>query len=154
MTILPTPPNGRFQHFGHALRHYRETISDRLGRSDLPRMQVTAAALLKCVEQGGSIVISQASYSDIENGLSLPRDPEQFLSAVAPCLAIKKDSLEWWTLVQYAIHGLVAQKLGEDIANASVVINEEELKQRMQRDPGRASAWPEASTPRAQEEER
>ena len=112
MTILPTPPNGRFQHFGHALRHYRETISDRLGRSDLPRMQVTAAALLKCVEQGGSIVISQA------------------------------------------IHGLVAQKLGEDIANASVVINEEELKQRMQRDPGRASAWPEASTPRAQEEER
>jgi hypothetical protein len=151
MTTLPTPPNGRFQHFGHALRHYRETVSDRLGRSDLPRMQVTAAALLKCVEQGG-LVISQASYSDIENGLSLPRDPEQFLSAVAPCLAIKKDSLEWWTLVQYAIHGLVAQKLGEDIANEALVMNEEKIMQRIHDKVGRANARSEASTHRIHEE--
>lgn len=152
MTTLPTPPSGRFQHFGHALRHYRETVSDRLGRSDLPRMQVTAAALLKCVEQGGDVAISQASYSDIENGLSLPRDPEQFLNAVAPCLAIQKDSLEWWTLVQYAIHGLVAQKLGEDIANAAIVINEDELIQRLRGKSGRPDTWPEASPHSAHEE--
>jgi hypothetical protein len=131
MGILPKPLGGRYDHFGHALRHYRETLSERIqrpGSSLLPQMQVTATSLLKCVEQSSGLAISQASYSEIENGLGLPRDPEAFLHAVAPCLAIEKDSLEWWTLVQYLSHGLIAQKLGGEIADRVVVTNEDELQ--------------------------
>lgn len=130
MGTLPKPLGGTYDHFGHLLRHYRETLSERIqhpGLSRLPQMQVTATALLKCVEQSADISISQASYSEIENGLGLPRDPEAFLDAVAPCLAIEKNSLEWRMLVQYLSHGLIAQKLGGDIADQVVVINEDEL---------------------------
>jgi hypothetical protein len=131
MTTLPKPIDGTYDHFGHVLRHYRETLSERIHRPGLnllPQMQVTATALLKCVEQSKGLVISQASYSEIENGLSLPRDPEAFLNAVAPCLAIEEDSIEWWTLVQYLSHGLIAQKLGGEIADQVVVTDEEELQ--------------------------
>ena len=30
MSQLPKPREGKFEHFGHVLRHYRETVSDRL----------------------------------------------------------------------------------------------------------------------------
>ena len=130
MKTLPKPSGGIYDHFGDVLRHYRETLAERIhhpGLSVLPQMQVTATSLLKCVEQSSGIVISPASYSEIENGLVLPRDPEEFLDAVTPCLAIEKGSLEWMTLVKYLSHGLIAQKLGSDVADQVVVISEEEL---------------------------
>ena len=135
-TTLPKPSSGIYEHFGDVLRHYRETLAERIhypGLSILPQMQVTATALLKCVEQSAGIVISHASYSEIENGLSLPRDPEAFLCAVAPCLAIEKDSMEWWTLVQYLSHGLIAQKLGSEVADQVVVISEDKVTEEMNR---------------------
>jgi|GEM_PF-2091956 hypothetical protein len=126
--VLPRPRGGRYLHFGDALRHYRDTVSDRLNRPDLPTMQVTAAALIKCVRETSGLDISTGSLSEIENGFTLPRNPMPFLEAVAPCLAIKKGTLEWLTLKRYLAHGILTQKINEAFANDTIVASEKELK--------------------------
>jgi hypothetical protein len=132
---VPGPPGGQFENFGAVLRHYRETVSQRLGRPDLPTMQVTAVALLKCIQQTDTgAAISQAAYSDIENGFSLPRNPERFLHAVASCLAITVGSLEWQMLVQYLGYGLMAQKLGPALADQLLETDIREIQTRLDSD--------------------
>lgn len=122
----------RFPHFGAVLRHYRETVAARLQKYSpgLPELQLSAAKLIECMKP--RYEISPAAYSATENGGSLPRDPEAFIDAVAPCLAIERNSLEWWTLVQYAAYDLVAQRLGADVAEMLVELDEDELKARLE----------------------
>jgi hypothetical protein len=132
---VPGPPGGPFEHFGAVLRYCRETVSQRLDRPELPQMQVTAAALLRCIEQTDKdAAISQAAYSDIENGFSLPRNPERFLYAVASCLAIKVGGLEWQMLVQYLGYGLMAQKLGPALADQLIETDVQEIQKRLDTD--------------------
>lgn len=132
---VPGPPGGQFEHFGAVLRYCRETVSQRLGRPELPHMQVTAAALLRCIEQTDKeAALSQAAYSDIENGFSLPRNPERFLHAVASCLAIEVGSLEWHLLVQYLGYGLMAQKLGPALADQLLEMDVGEIQKRLDTD--------------------
>jgi hypothetical protein len=98
-------------------------------------MQVTAAALLRCIEQTDKeAALSQAAYSDIENGFSLPRNPERFLHAVASCLAIEVGSLEWHLLVQYLGYGLMAQKLGPALADQLLEMDVGEIQKRLDMD--------------------
>lgn len=120
-------PNQQFPHFGACLRHYRETVTSRLKRFSpgLPELQLSAAKVVECMRPRYDI--SPAAFSAIENGGSLPRDPEAFIDAVVPCLAIERDSLEWWTLVQYMTHFLIAQKLGDEVADTLVELDPEKL---------------------------
>lgn len=129
MSHLPKPQKGQYKHFGDVLRHYRETISDRLQQFSpgLVPIHVSALDLIKCLRSQGYHV-SPASYSSLENGDSLPRDPELFLTKIGKCLAIERGSLEWWTLTLYAMHGLMSQKLGPRAADAAIPISEPEIR--------------------------
>jgi hypothetical protein len=121
-----------FAHFGEALEAYRESVSDRLRQINprLPRMQLSAAALIAAMREAG-YSISPGTYSEIEAGHSLPRDPRAFLDAVCPPLFIEPDSLDWWILHQYLARDLVDQKLGP-IAAEMVVVDEDELQRRLE----------------------
>jgi hypothetical protein len=107
----------RFQHFGEALRYYRETYQERTNSNpDMPRMRVTALALIGCMEKRG-YPISSGAYSEIESGISIPKDPRTFLEAAAKCLAIQDGSDEWRALVQQLGYDIVAKKLGPEYAS-------------------------------------
>jgi hypothetical protein len=106
-----------FKHFGEALRHYRDTYPDRIRRNspDMPRIRVSALSLIECMDKRG-YSISSGAYSEIESGISLPKDPRTFLDACTKCLAIDEGSPEWQTLVEQLAYDIVVKKLGPEYA--------------------------------------
>jgi hypothetical protein len=107
----------RFEHFGEALRHYRETYQDRIRQTnpDMPRIRITALALIDCMDRKG-YSISSGAYSEIEAGISIPKDPQAFIVAAASCLAIPQGSADWETLHLQLAFDVLAKKLGEEYA--------------------------------------
>jgi hypothetical protein len=107
-----------FAHFGEALRNYRETYQERIRKHnpDMPRIRITALALIDCMEKKG-YSISSGAYSEIESGISIPKDPRAFVEAACKCLAIEEGSDEWRTLVQQLGYDIVAKKLGPEYAS-------------------------------------
>src|SRR5262249_43432399 len=104
--------------FGDALRYYREHMAERLQQyvpGRLPAMQLTAKEVVASMRQAG-VEISQAAYSDIEQGLYLPKDPGGFLRAGVSCLGIEENSLELRTLMDHLAIDVLKQKLGADAA--------------------------------------
>jgi hypothetical protein len=107
-----------FPSFGSALRFYREHIAERLRRfvpGRLPDIQLSAKEVVSCMREA-DYPISPAAYSDIEQALYLPKDPENFMEKVVPCLALDKDSLEYKNLMDHLAFDVLKQKLGADIA--------------------------------------
>jgi len=108
----------QFQHFGEALRYYRETYQERISRNnpdmpEMPRIRITALSLIGCMDRKG-YSISSGAYSEIEAGISIPKDPRAFLEAATKCLAIEENSDEWRALVQQLGYDIVAKKLGDE----------------------------------------
>jgi hypothetical protein len=128
MSQLPRPRAGQYEHFGAVLRKYRQTVSDRLQycTPGLAQLDVPAAQLITSMREKG-YQISPATYSAIENGDSLPREPDAFIDTVCRCLAIKVGSLEWWTLTLYASHGVLSQKLGQNAADTALPLSESDI---------------------------
>src|SRR5258706_1162131 len=83
----------RRRYFGRLLRRLRETYSERVSERipasarPLVRTRITASALVECMQKEGC-QISQAAFSDIENGINVPRDADVFLSAITACLQL------------------------------------------------------------------
>jgi hypothetical protein len=72
-----------------------------------------------------------------------------FLEVICPCLAIERDSLDWWILVQYIGRDLVRQKLGNDAADW-VIVNEQDLQQKLEsRTPRKRRGRPPLAAPAA-----
>ena len=128
MSQLPRPRAGKYDHFGAVLRHYRQTVSERLQdwTPGLAKLEVSAAQLIACMREKG-YHISPATYSAIENGETLPREPDEFIDTVCRCLAIKSESLEWWTLTLYASHGSISRKLGQRSADIALPLSESDI---------------------------
>lgn len=127
MSQLPRPHDGEYEHFGAVLRHYRQTVSDRLQTPGLAQLEASAAQLIACMRNKG-YQISPATYSAIENGESLPREPDEFINMVSSCLAIKVNGLEWWTLTLYASHGLMSRKLGPRAADIALPLSQSHIE--------------------------
>lgn len=107
-----------FPDFGTALRFYREHIADRIRKyvpGRLPDIQLTAKDVVSCMREAG-YSISQAAYSDIEQGQYLPRDPEVFFATVVSCLALDQDSPEYNNLMDHLAYDVLKQKLGAEKA--------------------------------------
>ncbi len=85
----------RRPYFGRRLRELRETYPERISRAEsaLPVLRATpsASAVIECMRQEAGYVISNAAYSEVENGLNVPRDPPRFVDAVALCLRLTGD---------------------------------------------------------------
>ena len=75
--------------FGELLRFYRESYGDRMGlnRPGQPKMELKAQALINCLFEHG-VRISAPSFSEIEKGVSLPREAQAFFDAASICLAL------------------------------------------------------------------
>jgi hypothetical protein len=107
----------RTDYFGRQLRRLRETYVERTGRgsSSAPmlRTRVSALALIQCLQQAG-YSISSGAFSEIENGLSIPRDAPEFLAAVSTCLQLTDD--EQTDLRERLIYDVAYARLGDLIA--------------------------------------
>lgn len=105
-----------FENFGALLYYLRVTHLERVGRGDpdtpIKRVRYTQAALIACLEQSG-YPISSGAYSEIEQGISVPRDPKRFIQAVTSCLRLNDD--EHKQLVKQLAHDVVEAKLGKEL---------------------------------------
>jgi hypothetical protein len=104
-----------FPNFGAALRYSREHIADRLRQyvpGRMPDVQLTAKQVVSNMREAG-YTISPAAYSDIEQGIFLPRDPDDFMDKIVQSLALEKDSHEYHNLMDHLVRDILKQKLGE-----------------------------------------
>jgi hypothetical protein len=110
----------KFPTFGAAVRYYREHIADRLRRlvpgGRLPDIQLTAKEVVSCMREA-DFPISPAAFSDIEQALYLPKDPALFMEKLAPCLAIDRNSDEYYNLLDHLAYDVLKQKFGPDEAD-------------------------------------
>lgn len=60
--------------------------------------------------------ISQAAYSDIEQGQYLPKDPDRFMEAVTRSLALEVGSAEYLNLMDHLLFDVIEQRLGKAAA--------------------------------------
>lgn len=112
-------PQPEFGSFGAALRYYRENIADRARRylpGRVAGLQLTAKDVVAGMKDAGYF-ISQAAYSDIEQGQYLPKDPGRFLEAVVPSLALEPGSPEYVNLMDHLLFDMIEQKVGLAAAN-------------------------------------
>ncbi|HEY7781631.1 MAG TPA: hypothetical protein VIC85_15600 [Ktedonobacterales bacterium] len=104
----------RSGYFGRGLRLYRKGFGDSFhrGTPDDPvvRSRVTSADLIDCLNRSGH-PISQTAYSEIESGISLPRNPADFLRSVGRCLRLNDAEVE--DLKHRLFYDVLYQRLGD-----------------------------------------
>lgn len=115
-----------YDNFGQVLRGVREGIIPRRVRRnnenpDLPgnNAKVTSLSLIGCMKTLGGYSISSGAYSEIEQGISIPKDPRRFIRAVGRCAEIEHDEL-LRDLEQQAVFDQTARKFGIDVASRTV----------------------------------
>ncbi len=95
-----TRGENEFQHLGALLVYLRETYGIRTGyASHGPAFNITALAVAEKLSSYGYPMTS-GSYSLLENGRSLPKDPERFFDAICKVLAVDKSS-KYWVLLRF-----------------------------------------------------
>ena len=117
--------NAPRKYFGAYLQHLRETYSERIAANGTSgvvlRAGPTAKALVECLNQH-QYPISAATYSEIENGLALPRDGNKFVEALGVCLHLRGEEKE--KLVKRLGYDFLYTRLGE---KATLVINPQQF---------------------------
>jgi hypothetical protein len=105
--------------FGSLLRRYRESYSDRLRKihPEMPRVKLTALALIECMEKSG-YSLSSGSYTQIENGSNFPHDPEQFLKTITRCLLL--EDKHYNLLARQLAHDVVRSRISKTIADIAI----------------------------------
>ena len=105
--------------FGSLLRSYRESYSDRLRKThpEMPRVKLTALALIECMEKSG-YSLSSGSYTQIENGSNFPHDPEQFLNTITRCLLL--EDTHYYLLARQLAHDVVQSRISKNIADIAI----------------------------------
>ncbi len=119
---LPRNTDRPFRAFGQMLREYRESYGERMRAKNprLPRVRLTALALIENLEEQFDFHLTSGAYSEIEQGVTLPRELQRFVDAVTACLGIEKNSLDYHRLIQQLAYDVVAWRVGPDIAQQTV----------------------------------
>ncbi len=101
--------------FGELLRLYRETYGERVGmnKPGQPKIELKAHALINCLFEHG-VKISAPSFSEIEKGVTLPREAQAFLDAASTCLAL--NSTEQETLLLALASDILTHRLSPGAA--------------------------------------
>lgn len=111
----------RKRYFGSFLCELRESYSERMAKhAEGPlalRAYPTAKTLIACMQQEG-YSISNAAYSEIENGLNVPRDGAAFIKAVAHCLQLTEAEVR--ELALRLAYDLISPRMGTDWADVIV----------------------------------
>jgi hypothetical protein len=113
------------RHFGDLLKFFRETFGERMHRQhpELPNMsliKMSATALIANLNAAG-YDISQSTYNEIEQGNTLPRLSNEFITALCECLDIK-DPTERQALVQQLAFDVVRKRVGKHIACQTITV--------------------------------
>lgn len=107
-----------FDSFGDMLTYLRRTFGARTGRvgRGLPRVNLTALSLIDCLGASGYPITSGA-YSLLEQGKTLPKNPERFFDAICRCLAIESTD-KYWTLLRYQyMYDMMARSVNREFAD-------------------------------------
>lgn len=110
-----------FKKFGGMLRDYRDSYGERV-RDRIPQApaRLTATALIEALDRRWEYHITSGAYSEVEQGLYLPRELDKFIDSVTDCLGIQKNSIEYQRLIQQLAYDVVSWRAGSDIAEATV----------------------------------
>ncbi|HKV84992.1 MAG TPA: hypothetical protein VJN88_10575 [Ktedonobacterales bacterium] len=90
-----------FESFGDLLLYLRQTYGERIRRTapESPHVSLTALAVAEFLKEHGYSMTS-GSYSLLEQGKTLPKNPEQFLDVISKCLGIDRLS-KYWPLLRF-----------------------------------------------------
>lgn len=116
------PGEEDFHNLGELLVYLRETYFDRLsgGEPDRPRSELKAAAVVDYLRKHGYSMTS-GSYSLLEQGKTLPRNPEQFLAIVSKCLHVDRTSKYWMLLRRQYVYDHTARFVGKEYADRTII---------------------------------
>src|SRR5579884_1474293 len=111
-----------FRGFGHLLREYRDSYGERMRTKfpGAPRLKLTALALIQDLAEQYDYHLTSGAYSEIEQGLTLPRELHRFIEVVTACLLIEKGSVDYRRLVQQLAYDVVSWRAGPEIAQQTV----------------------------------
>jgi hypothetical protein len=121
MTIADDDAREDFEDLGDLLRYLRRTYASRTGRSraGMPKVTLTALSLIACLG-GHGYPITSGAYSLLEQGKTLPRNPERFLGAICTCLDVPSTD-KYWALLRYQYaYDLVARSVDSKFADKYV----------------------------------
>lgn len=106
-----------FAHLGALLVHLRRTYGERTGYSaDGPAFTITALAVAEKLSHSYGYPMTSGSYSLLEQGISLPKNPERFFEAIGKVLAVDESS-KYWALLRYQyLFDHARRTVGEDFA--------------------------------------
>ncbi len=107
-----------FESFGDILTYLRQTYGARTGQvgRGLPKVHLTALSLIECLTEHGYPITSGA-YSLLEQGKTLPKNPDRFFEAVCKCLAIDSSD-KYWILLRYQyMYDMMARSVSRDFAD-------------------------------------
>jgi hypothetical protein len=85
----------------------------------MPKVTLTALSLIACLGEHGYPITSGA-YSLLEQGKTLPRNPERFFGAICTCLDVPSTD-KYWALLRYQYaYDLVARSVDSQFADKYV----------------------------------
>jgi hypothetical protein len=116
------PGKEDFKHLGELLLYLRVTYFDRIsgGDPDRPRSDLKAAAVVDYLRKHNYSMTS-GSYSMLEQGKTLPRNPEQFLDIISKCFRIDRFSKYWVLLRRQYVYDHTVRFVGREYADQTVV---------------------------------
>ncbi len=122
--VIPSNEPGKedFQNLGELLVYLRESYFKRMsdGTRDRPRSDLKAAAVVEYLRDHGYSMTS-GSYSLLEQGKTLPRNPEQFLAVISECLGVEQTSKYWMLLRRQYIYDHTVRYVGKEYADQTIL---------------------------------
>lgn len=118
---LDEPGPEDFKHLGDLLVYLRQTYSERSAPQgvDRPRIELRAAAVVEYLRKHGYSMTS-GSYSLLEQGKTLPRNPERFLDIISACLIANPHSKYHLLLRRQYIYDHAARFVGKPYADQMI----------------------------------
>ncbi len=106
-----------FAHMGDLLVYLRRTYGERTGyAADGPAFTITALAVAEKLSTRYGYPMTSGSYSLLEKGISLPKNPERFFEAIGKVLAVDESS-KYWALLRYQyLFDHARRTVGEEFA--------------------------------------
>lgn len=116
------PGEEDFENLGKLLVYLRHTYFDRIsdGDPDRPRADLKAAAVVDYLRKH-KYSMTSGSYSMLEQGKTLPRNPEQFLRIISKCFGIEPSSKYWVLLRRQYVYDHTVRFVGKEFADQTFV---------------------------------
>lgn len=129
MIRFDEPGREDFEHLGDLLLYLRKTYGERTGQdpADSLRVTVHASAVIECLNRS-KYSMTSGSFSLLEQGKTLPKDPERFLDVIGRCMKIDRSSKYWYLLRYQYVYDVARRTLGPEFADKYVARGSQALR--------------------------